>query len=295
MNELIGLGYIGIAASNLDRWEKFGVEVLGLQLADKAAGKRLTFRMDERAARIVVEAGSADDLAFAGWEVAGNDALNVVWSRLAKAGYDVTEGSGERVAERGVTRLISCTNPNGIETECFYGQAVSAEPFRSEQVRAAFVTGAGGLGHFVELTSDLAKSLEFYRGCLGFKTTDYITAPIGPGGTATLTFLHCNRRHHSVALVEMPEPPKRIHHIMLEMSDIDDVGLAFDRRQSAGISLVMELGRHSNDHMFSFYMQTPSGFAFELGWGAIVIDDATWTVRNYDRTSDWGHQHATPH
>ncbi|MFD0567797.1 hypothetical protein ACFQ2M_41870 [Kitasatospora saccharophila] len=33
---------------------------------------------------------------------------------------------------------------------------------------------------------------------------------------------------------------------------------------------------HPNDHMFSFYVRTPSGFSVEYGWGGLLIDDATW-------------------
>jgi len=27
-------------------------------------------------------------------------------------------------------------------------------------------------------------------------------------------------------------------------------------------------GKHSNDHMYSFYFRTPSGWMLEYGWGA---------------------------
>ena len=28
---------------------------------------------------------------------------------------------------------------------------------------------------------------------------------------------------------------------------------------------------HPNDHMFSFYVRTPSGFSVEYGWGGLLI------------------------
>jgi 2,3-dihydroxybiphenyl 1,2-dioxygenase len=295
MNDVIGLGYIGLAVSDLDRWERFGVDIVGMQLASREAGKRLTFRMDDYAQRVIVEPGAADDLIVAGWEVANDDALNEVRKRLEKAGYPVTEGDQDLMADRKVERLVSCTNPNGITTEIFYGPAKAQGPFTSEQLKSTFITGQSGMGHFVELARSRKASLDFYQGCLGMKTSDFVSAEVGPNMKLDLAFLHCNGRHHSVALVELPEAPKHIHHFMVEVGDMDDVGMAYDRREKAGVPIVMGLGRHSNDKMFSFYMQTPSGFAVEFGWGAIVIDDATWTVRNYDRASDWGHQHAAAH
>ena len=35
------------------------------------------------------------------------------------------------------------------------------------------------------------------------------------------------------------------------------------------------LDRHTNDHMTSFYVNTPSGFFIEYGWGGRVIDPKT--------------------
>jgi len=50
------------------------------------------------------------------------------------------------------------------------------------------------------------------------------------------------------------------------------------------------LGRHTNDHMLSFYMRTPSGFEVEYGWGARTVDDAAWHVQRHQAPSIWGHR-----
>lgn len=283
MSEVAGLGYIGLAVKDVDAWERFAVDVVGMQLARKDGGQ-LSLRIDDHAQRIFVEPGAADDLVVAGWEVAGPAALDEIGNRLAAAGYPVTEESRERAAARRVERLIACRNPNGIRTEIFTGPELAGEPFASKQLKSRFVTGKNGMGHFVEFAKSRPKTMEFYQQCLGLKTTDFVTAGVGE-----LTFLHCNGRHHSVAFVELPQVPKHIHHVMLEVADMDDVGFAYDRRESAAIPLVMDLGRHTNDKTFSFYMQTPSGFAMEIGWGAVVVDDAAWTVSHYDSGSLWGH------
>lgn len=36
---------------------------------------------------------------------------------------------------------------------------------------------------------------------------------------------------------------------------------------------MMKLGKHTNDHMVSFYLRTPSGFNVEYGWAP-----AKWTM-----------------
>jgi 2,3-dihydroxybiphenyl 1,2-dioxygenase len=283
MSAVIGLGYIGLAVKDVGAWEAFARDTLGLQLVRNELGS-LSLRMDDRAQRIFVEAGPQDDLVVAGWEVSDASALDAIGRRLVAGGYAVTNESKESAAARRVQQLIACTNPNGIRTEIFWGADLAGEAFSSQQVKSRFVTGKNGMGHFVELAKSRAKTTDFYQQCLGLKTTDFVTAGIGE-----LTFLHCNGRHHSVAFVELPAPPKHIHHFMLEVAEMDDVGFAYERRERAGIPLMMDLGRHTNDKTFSFYMRSPSGFAVEVGWGAAVVDDAVWTVRHYDSGSLWGH------
>ncbi|MBK5517696.1 VOC family protein [Pseudomonas sp. TH10] len=101
--------------------------------------------------------------------------------------------------------------------------------------------------------------------------------------------MHCNTRHHSLAFASVPSP-KRIVHLMVQTHCLDDVGLALDRVKKAGVPVAWDIGRHTNDHMTSFYMLTPSKWEFEYGWGAREIDDATWTVERHDSMSIWGHE-----
>ncbi len=53
----------------------------------------------------------------------------------------------------------------------------------------------------------------------------------------------------------------------------------------------MGLGRHTNDHMISFYCETPDGFLVEFGWGGLQIEDPS-DVPMYQITkpSVWGHR-----
>ena len=100
--------------------------------------------------------------------------------------------------------------------------------------------------------------------------------------------MHCNRRHHSLALVAAPEPT--LYHFMLEALTLDDVGYTLDRHTETDTPLSTGLGKHTNDHMVSFYSISPSGFEVEFGFGGLLIDDATWTVSQITKPSLWGHQ-----
>jgi len=207
---------------------------------------------------------------------------------------EVLVGGPELCADRRVQRLVSCVDPIGLRHEFYVGayRAHMADAFRSKVLKGRFSTGRLGIGHLVAVAGRGEPMVDFYQRVLRLKISDYISSQKKTGGPSLdATFFHsATGRHHSIATAAMPGFPKRIHHLMLEVEDMDDVGLAHDRCVKAGVPILMGLGHHPNDRMFSFYMQTPSGFALEYGWGGIVIDDDVWEIKRFSQLSDWGHQ-----
>ena len=161
-----------------------------------------------------------------------------------------------------------------------------------------FVTGDQGLGHVVLPVLNDSETLAFYTDLLGFRLRDSMRMPgefFGrPGGQVWMRFLGCCPRHHSLALAPM-SPAAGIVHLMVEVATLDDVGRALDRctRRKAPISST--LGRHANDLMVSFYVQTPSGFDIEYGTDGQVVDDSTWVSRESTAVSLWGHVFSPGH
>jgi 2,3-dihydroxybiphenyl 1,2-dioxygenase len=281
----VRLGYLAIEARDLDAWEGFAVDVLGLEAGRREDGA-LALRCDDWVQRFVVTQGPSDDVTAIGWEVDDETALGALVERLRTAGVEVTSGSDDEARGRRVAHLVKLRDPGGTPLEIFHGAERASLPFRSRHVVSSFVTGAQGLGHAVLGATDLEESKRFYCDLLGFRVSDRIVCEIY-GYPVDITFLHASPRHHTVA-IGAPQA-KRIHHFMLEVASMDDVGLAFDRALRAGVRIIQTLGRHPNDRMFSFYGKTPSGFEFECGWGARQVDDTTWVPTTYDRISEWGH------
>ena len=268
---ITALSYIGFTSPKADDWRAFGPEVLGAQLAPDEDDGAVRLRIDEAPPRIIVHPGEADDLAYLGWEV---DDLEATVASIERAGVSVDRGD--------ITRF---TDPFGFHHELIRERTVGA-PFVPGRPMSGFVTGDQGLGHAVLIVPDLAAVEAFYTNVLGFKVSDTIEA-----GT-TLRFLHCaghHARHHTLALVSAPGMIG-IHHLMLEVTTLDDVGNALDIVNERKIPLAMSLGRHTNDLMTSFYVRTPSGFEIEYGTGGIVIDDDVWELGHYNATSHWGHR-----
>ncbi|MFN8147547.1 MAG: VOC family protein [Candidatus Nanopelagicales bacterium] len=285
MPEVRSLGYVVISAGDLDAWETFATELVGLQVAERTED-RLRLRNDSAWYRLDVQRGDAEGVTTLGWEVSGPAELVEFAKILESAGYDVTEESADVARDRGAMGVISFTDPDGLRVELFYGQKIDKRKFVSP-TGASFVTGEGGLGHVFQLVNDEEKFRQLYLELLGFKLSDYIEF-----GPIFGTFTHCNPRHHSFAFAAVPNAPKGIGHIMFEVDDIDSVGRAYDKvvKENAA-PLAISFGRHSNDQMMSFYVNSPSGFQIEYGTGGLLIDDDTWRPSRYDVPNFWGHEH----
>jgi len=187
------------------------------------------------------------------------------------------------LSDRRVDELISFTDPSDNVLEVFHGAALEHRRVVSPYGHR-FVTGEQGLGHVVLSTKDDQAALTFYRDVLGFRLRDSMRlAPqfVGrpeDGEPAWLRFFGCNPRHHSLAFLPMPTP-SGIVHLMIEVEHSDDVGLTLDRALRKKVPMSATMGRHVNDLMLSFYMQTPGGFDVEFGCEGRQVSDDEWIAR----------------
>ncbi|QWG18818.1 VOC family protein [Bradyrhizobium sediminis] len=280
--EITALGYIGIKSSQLDQWSQMATSLLGMQQVDRGGSMR-AFRMDDRKQRLIVDGSSDAGLSVMGWEVPTRAELDRLAGRIDSAGVKVTRGSRALADERHVAELISFSDPAGNPLEAFCKPELSPDPFKPGRPISGFRTGALGMGHAVLNVEDVEPLLPFYRDLLGFHVSDFGLKPYG------LYFFHVNGRHHSFAMVGSGR--RALHHFMVEVGSLDDVGQGYDVAQLDEGRIAYSLGRHTNDHMTSFYVNTPSGFFIEYGWGGRVIDPATWQPHEtFDGPSLWGHE-----
>lgn len=284
------LAYLGLEVSDLARWEEFGTGVLGLKQAGADEDGTRFLRMDERHHRVALHQGPRDDISCAGWQARNLGELHTIAERLGAQGASVTWGSAAEARQRRVAAFIRLADPNGITTEVCCGPLVLAErPFRSPRDVAGFEASELGLGHIVLVVDDYDASMRFYCDGLGLRVSDVIDLNVGGTEATRVAFLHCGPRHHSLAIAQLAAP-KRLHHFMLQVRQLRDVGSTCDRRRDAAVPVTMELGCHTNDRMVSYYAQTPSGFQVEYGHGGIEIDDDTWQVEIHHAARTRGHR-----
>jgi len=285
------LGYLRISSADPGAWREFGTKVLGMTEGRGPDPAAVYLRMDDFPARLVIVPGEQERLLASGWEVADERTLAEVTDVLVASGVPVKTADAAELADRRVGQLLHADDPSGNSLEIFCGAALDSRPAVSPYGNV-FVTGDQGLGHVVLPAASDQETLAFYTELLGFRLRDSMRMPgefFGKAGEQVwMRFLGCCPRHHSLALAPM-DPSAGIVHLMIEVATLDDVGRAMDRCFRRKATMSSTLGRHANDLMVSFYVQTPGGFDIEYGTDGRLVDDGTWISRESTAVSLWGH------
>lgn len=279
--DITALGYLVIASDAVDDWRSFAGPGLGMQLVDKST-QTAAFRMDDHAQRLIVTNSSHPTGYTIGWQASSMAALERIATRLESAGVRLEYAKPAITEERMVGNLIAFQDPVGNCVEVFCDPVLVDTPFVPGRTHSGFRTGSLGFGHIALTSPRLDLLIPFYRDILGFRVSDYQHTPFHA------YFFHINQRHHSLALVEHEK--NAIHHLMVEHTMFDDVGQGLDVMKANDHTIGVTLGRHTNDFMTSFYVQTPSPFLVECGWGGLEIDPLNWQpVELTSGPSLWGH------
>ncbi len=279
------LGYLAIGVKSLAAWKDFAAEVLALEVMEEGEPSRCYLRTDYWHHRIIVEEDGSDDLNAFGLRLAGAEEFEEIQKRLSDAGVDYQPASRQEADDRRVLELLRLRDPAGNPIELFHGPLVQPEkPFQpGRRMHGRFVTGSGGLGHCILRHTGLDAVYRFYR-LLGMRGGIEYRIPAPGGGTMDVLFMHCNERDHTVAFG--PPGEKRIHHVMFEVENLDDVGLTYEIVRQRKVPVPILPGKHANDHMYSFYVVNPSGWMCEIGWGG---RPATHQSEYYQRDT-YGHE-----
>ena len=285
------LSYVGIGVKDTQAWKTFANDILGMQVGDESEDGIVYLRMDEYHHRVIVHPTGEDDVLYAGFQAPTRDEFEESKASVQNLGVTITQGTKEDLEVRKVVDLVKF-EAGGLNFELSYGPAVVyAKPFAPGRALSGFKTGELGMGHIVLRSSDQARVVRVLTEGLGFRLSDYV---------GTMVFMHCNPRHHTIAIQPAPNVPagtpvKKMWHFMLETNSLDDVGLGFDAAaKTENTAPLTTIGKHMNDHMVSYYVQTPSGFEIEYGWGGRMIDDSNWQVVRHISGDIWGHKSMCP-
>lgn len=281
MIALQSLGYVVVTTEKLGDWGSFATDLIGMEVVDRGASG-IALRMDGMRQRIALERGGGERCNAFGWAVRDAAALEQAAAWLEHCGIAVRKETAALADRRYVKDIISFADPAGNRIEIFHDPAAADGAFVPGRSISGFRTGALGLGHVVLTTDNLPTLAKFYTEVLGFRLSDFTLRPF------EAAFYHLNQRHHSLALIQTGA--NGVHHIMVELNMLDDVGQGYDIALQEPHRVAVTLGRHTNDLMTSFYVRSPSNFMLEYGWGGRNIDPASWEPFECNwGPSLWGH------
>lgn len=293
---VFGLGYLRLWRADLDAWRRFAEQVVGMMVVQESED-RLFLRMDDWIARFVVEAGGppasegapslVPDLAI-GWECRSDEAWLSARRAIEEAGL-FTEPGGSTPWCRD---SFAFTDPSGFRCELFYGGRRDPWTHYVSPQGVTFMTGDQGMGHVLVRAAEAAKSVDLYTKVLGFQVREGMSSD---DGTVRAAFLSPNAREHSLALAS--SDTSAVGHLMIEVDELDTVGRAMDRCLDGLAPMTRSIGRHWNDQMVSFYLQTPAGFDIEYGFGGRRVVSEEWSRGEQGGSglaSTWGHRRMLP-
>ncbi|CAB3796265.1 VOC family protein [Pararobbsia alpina] len=276
------LSYVVVTTPNLAQWCELAINLVGLHADVISEDQVVRLRMDEKVQRLLLQSTTGPSALTMGFEVDDAAALARVAQDLTGAGYSVVPGVEEEITKRGVTDMFHFIDADGSRVEVAYGLKDAASALRPGRPIGGFRTGELGMGHVALKAGNFPAMSALFKDVLHFSMSDFAREPF------PVEFFHVNPRHHTVGLADTGTGAG-IYHLMLEYNDWDDVGRALDMALEHPESIGVSLGRHSNDHITSFYVRTPDGWLLELGWGARLIDGA-WQVEELPGLSLWGHE-----
>lgn len=276
------LAYAVVRTPALEDWVKMATEHVGMQATVVEPDACVQLRLDEKIQRLILVASDGKANLIPGFGVASGDAMDELLTRLSDAGVEWSEGTAGELELRGVERMVHFRDPDGNRIEVACGLRDAATPFVPGRPIGGFRTGELGMGHVAWKAVNFEAMTAFYRELLQFRLSDRVSKPF------RVEFLHVNPRHHTLALAGAGDEPG-VHHLMLEYNDFDDIGRSYDLALERPESIGVTLGRHINDHVTSFYVNTPDGWMLELGWAGRTIGPDWEVVDDLPGMSIWGH------
>ena len=287
----VHLGYAVIETNKFDDWKRFGRDAIGMHF-DEMLPDSIRFRLDANECRFLLRRGPAEDIVALGWHLDDHATFDEICRRVADHGVPAVEGSDDEAKLRGVERFLRFPGPNSLSQEVY--TTARTAPLPLDIPGSGFVTGAGGLGHVAITTKKPYELRGYYNHVFDARLSDYIDETIN-SMKLKIRFLRVNERHHSVAIASvnlLPVNPirTRVQHVNVQAATLDDMVASYQRVKELGFHMALSVGQHTNDKELSYYVHTPSGFEWEVGWNPIVVDESTWKPTTHQGISIWGHK-----
>jgi catechol-2,3-dioxygenase len=240
------LGYVALDCPDITRTKHHYLETMGLSETGQGHDSEVYLSVGYEHHNIVLHQAAAKSLRHIGFQLKPEIDLKDFALDARNFGVNAVLKSD---SQPGIKELVEVEAP-GHNMMQFYSEISTPAPgFRKKGVAPL------RLGHVAVMSSEGAKLLQFYTEFLGFWVTDNFE-----GGLAT--FATCNREHHVVNVVNLPED--RIHHIAFQLHDNGSHAQACDALRENGVPTLWGPARHTAGHNLAGYHHDPNKVLVEL-------------------------------
>ena len=262
----------------------------GLDVREEGEGLGLyTFGMDHRWGRVTE--GSVKKLSYVSFGVYPED-LDGLRGRLKQ--LDVRQLDGPAGFE---SNGVWFRDPDGTLIEMRVAEksspnekAVQSNPSSAPGVQGSHARSKAPavrprrLAHVLLFTSDVGRSIDFYRRVIGLRLSDR-----SGDGVAFMHGIH-GSDHHMIALAKSNGPG--LHHLSWDVGSIHEVGLGAMQMAERGFSAGWGMGRHVLGSNFFHYVRDPWGSYAEYSSDIDYIPvDCDWDAGDHpgdDAFYVWG-------
>jgi catechol 2,3-dioxygenase-like lactoylglutathione lyase family enzyme len=238
------IGHAAFETTDLDRLSDHYTDVVGLVVAAREKDK-VFLASKHGHLSVALKRGSETGCRKLSFEIAPTSELADAERALAKHGI---KGERSNDPAPGIANTLTFTDPKGTQVELFTTwQAIGTD-------QAPKGVPVVKLGHVAYFTSDLSKTIAFYKDVLGFRISDWIGDHF--------VFMRCNPDHHTVNFFK--DERSRLHHIAFELADWTQMKTACDLLAKKNINLLWGPVRHGPGHNISIYYKEPDNQTVEL-------------------------------
>ena len=273
MIELQDIAYVRSGVTDLERAERFAVDIVGLDPVARAPGTTY-LRADHRHHCLALVESSQAGVHASAFTVKDDAALEAAEAELTSYGCTVRRGSADEARQRHVRAFIAFDDPFGNHVELVTDQSTLARPIQFGRPAA----GICEFGHLCLDAPDVRAAYAFWSTLFNAKVSDWI------GDAACL--MRIDPVHHKLAVFQNDAGPG-LCHINFQVHTLDDVMRNWRFLQRNDVHILHGPGRHPTSTAIFVYFVGPENLTYEYSFGVRRIeDDAAWRPRTFNLSED---------
>ena len=266
------LGYLRLESNDIEAWKVFGGDFLGMMRVEGGDPESLYFRIDHYPPRLVVTPAAEPAMTAMGFEVLNRRELAQLVGAIEAAGIKVDRRHRGGVRRAAGHRVRPLRRPGRQPGRAVLRPDPRPRPVQTPTV-SAFVTGDMGMGHVIVTAEDArGGSTTSTPACwASWSATRWPAARCASSAATRVTTRSASppaAAPASCCTSCWRSPPSTMS------------GWPSTEPTQLGIPMMHTLGKHTNDHMVSFYVWSPERYAIEFGWNGLRVTTRSRPTRS---------------